>query len=257
MADININNGLALGVHQWSAWLPGIQGAAECRRWSAGDLAMQEGVAPDVSMVPAMLRRRLSGVGRQAAAVLWDLLPEDSVMPVIFCSRHGDQSRTLQLLTALGDSEALSPAAFSMSVHNSVAGVLSIAKHAKGPMSALAAEDQLISMGLLEAWGQLHHHAAQARDNRDQTGVDQVALVVYDQPLPSVYGPQAETETPFAMALVLSLHGGVRLTGALAAGTPAEMIQTEPDALTWLRWFASDAPSIELPGRLNSWCWRK
>lgn len=97
-----MNNPVALGVQRWNAWLPGIQGEAACRAWARGELSPDADAAPDVSCVPPLLRRRLSPVGRAAAAVLWDLLEPDSQVPLVFCSRHGDQAKTLQLLAAVG-----------------------------------------------------------------------------------------------------------------------------------------------------------
>ncbi|MDN3640809.1 beta-ketoacyl synthase chain length factor [Simiduia curdlanivorans] len=236
---------LTVKIKHWNAWLPGVYGQQACAQWAQGHKALVLGEGPDVSAVPAMLRRRLSGVGRVAAAVVWDLVPEASSMPMVFCSQHGDQDRTLQLLDALGRQEALSPAAFSMSVHNAVAGVLSIAKKAKGAMTALAADEQLLSMGLIEAWGQLQ-------------SADEVLLVIYDLPLPEVYQHTDNVIYPYALAMVLSRQEGSPIAlGSCDKGSDATV--NEPEAVQWLRWFANphQAAALVVPGQRCCRVWRK
>lgn len=236
---------LTLCVKHWNAWLPGVFGPQACREWAQGGQSLVLGEGPDVSAVPAMLRRRLNGLGRVAAAVAWDLVPESSVMPMVFCSQHGDQDRTLQLLGALGQGEQLSPAAFSLSVHNAVAGVLSIAKKAKGAMTALAADDQMLSMGVIEAWGQLQH-------------ADEVLLVIYDLPLPEIYSQSDPVAYPYALALVLSLTQGSPIQLGVAERA-SESMSSEPEAVQWLRWFANPAQSAPLivPGLRADRVWYK
>lgn len=75
---------MTLSVDQWCAWLPGIQGEVACRQWAAGALALDSDAKPDVSAVPAMMRRRLNGVGRLVAAVAWDLVAVESTLPMVF-----------------------------------------------------------------------------------------------------------------------------------------------------------------------------
>jgi hypothetical protein len=237
--------GIELNIQQWNAWLPGVHGASACQQWAAGTLALTPGDKPDVSVVPAMLRRRLNEVGRLVAAVVWELIPEASDLPMVFCSRHGDQARTLQLMSELSTGEPLSPAAFSMSVHNAVAGVLSIAKNARGPMTAIAAQDQLMSMGLLEAWAQL------------QQGATEVLLVVYDLPLPPEYNGESDLDHPFALALRLTRSGGRPVRGDMVASAPGPRPNRQYDGLTWLRWLAGDAAEVVLDGESQGWRWAK
>ncbi|BFM12712.1 beta-ketoacyl synthase chain length factor [Simiduia litorea] len=236
---------LTVKIKQWNAWLPGVYGQQACAQWALGQKALVLDEGPDVSAVPAMLRRRLSSVGRIAATVVWDLVPEASLMPMVFCTQHGDQDRTLQLLDALGRREALSPAAFSMSVHNAVAGVLSIAKKAKGAMTALAADEQLLSMGLIEAWGQLQ-------------SADEVLLVIYDLPLPEVYQHSDNVAYPYALALVLSRQEGSPVTLSTTDIGP-EAVINEPEAVQWLRWFANpdQATTLAVSGRRCHRVWQQ
>ncbi|MBB3169261.1 beta-ketoacyl synthase chain length factor [Simiduia aestuariiviva] len=242
MIDTAQCEGISLNIQQWNAWLPGVVGPAACAQWAEGALALDLEAKPDVSAVPSMLRRRLNGVGRLVATVLWDMVPQASRVPMVFCSRHGDQARTLQLMAELAADEPLSPAAFSMSVHNAVAGVLSIAKKADGPMTALAAQDHLVSTGLLEAWGQL------------QQGADEVLVVAYDMPLPDTYEHGVCVEPPFALALRVTLAAGQKIAGNWHS-TQEPCPQHE--GVEWLRWLASDRRELTLGGESQGWHWLK
>src|SRR4051812_6705411 len=99
---------LTFSILDWKAWTP------------AHDLQ------PDVSVIPAMLRRRLSPIGRAALSVIMPLADSQGAMPLVYVSRHGDLNRTLGLLQDLALGEPLSPTAFSLSVHNATAGLFSI-----------------------------------------------------------------------------------------------------------------------------------
>ena len=68
-----------------------------------------------------MLRRRLDRHGRMALATAWTCAEGLDSVQFVFASRHGDLDRTLELLTALGNKDMLSPTSFSLSVHNSTA----------------------------------------------------------------------------------------------------------------------------------------
>ena len=59
--------------------------------------------APPTGLVPALLRRRLTFLGKQALELLYAGLEEtaNEAMPWIVASRHGDNQRKVRLLTAL------------------------------------------------------------------------------------------------------------------------------------------------------------
>lgn len=138
-----------------------------------------------------MLRRRLSAFGRLAATTSTELLSPDESIPVVFASRHGDAHRTLELLQALASGDDVSPASFSMSVHNAVAGILSIARGDTSAVTAVAAADNLLLAALLEA-------SAQLQD------APRVLCVLCDLPLPALYTAIEDAPTePWALALLL------------------------------------------------------
>src|ERR1700751_2590895 len=76
--------------------------------------------------LPSLLRRRVSTVGQLAFQAAWPLQPSGSTR-FVFCSRHGEFDRTLRLLGGLAAGVPLSPADFSLSVGNALAGLFAMA----------------------------------------------------------------------------------------------------------------------------------
>jgi len=153
---------------------------------------------------PALLRRRVSSLGRHALSVAWEL-PEAANARLILSSRHGEFSRTLSLLEAVNGQGELSPADFTLSVHNALIGLLSIAHGNRRGHTAIAAGQESFCFGLLEA-------VAYLKENPDEP----VLLIHFDEPLP---GSFAEFNEPYEQPIVLAL--------ALGATGKNEMLQID------------------------------
>src|SRR4051812_22777343 len=54
----------------------------------------------DLSILPALLKRRVNPLGQQLFACAW-LMPEVTQARIIFASRHADYDRTLSILHSL------------------------------------------------------------------------------------------------------------------------------------------------------------
>ena len=76
-------------------------------------------------------------------------------MPTVFCSRHGEVSRSVDLLMDLAKAEPLSPTSFGLSVHNATAGLFSIARSDHTNSIALAAGQSSVEHAVIEACGLL------------------------------------------------------------------------------------------------------
>ena len=105
---------------------------------------------PDVSFIPPLERRRLTGVERAALSVAWQVRPEGDV-PVVFASRWGEIGVTVKLMTQFHADREMSPAGFSASVHNAAPGAFSLLTHNHAPYTAIAARERSLEAGLLEA----------------------------------------------------------------------------------------------------------
>lgn len=162
---------------------------------------MQDGIpaaGPDIRFVDAMLRRRLSPLARMSLHVAHacsDGLPQ---LRLVFASRHGELNRTMVMLRQLAQGEPLSPTAFSLSVHNTAAGIFSILREDRSPATAIAAGDETLGCALLEASCQLDA----------EPGLP--VLVVYgDEPLPEEYRGYATGPEPHhALAVLLAPDAG-------------------------------------------------
>ena len=105
---------------------------------------------PDVSFVPPLERRRLTGVERAALSTAWQVKGECAV-PVVFASRWGEIGVTAKLMKQFHADGEMSPAGFSASVHNAAPGAFSLLTKNKAPYTAIAARDRSLEAGLLEA----------------------------------------------------------------------------------------------------------
>lgn len=202
------DNSAAGTVHvgAWAAILCAADGAEE----RLGDCAGEKSI-------PAGLRRRLGPLSRMGVSCGLGVAPHGDA-DIVFCSRHGDIALAHQLLSALIEGEPMSPAGFSMSVHNTVPGVLDLARKARIGHTAIAAGAQTLSAGLVEAWFRLA-----ARPRLD------VVLIYAEMPLPCLYEQFADSDlggTALALRLSSRHEGGASFLlspdnrGALFPATP-------------------------------------
>ena len=112
------------------------------------------GLCRDDSVIPAGHRRRLGAYGRMAVACGLSVTGAES-SDLVFCSRYGDVDLAYGLLKSLVAEELLSPAAFSLSVHNAVPGVMDIVRKSRVGHTAIAAGTESLSAGLAEAYAKL------------------------------------------------------------------------------------------------------
>ncbi len=210
---------LSFHVSDWSFWTP------------ESENVDQQG--PNVKDLPMMLRRRLSKLGKMAMRVAHDINLESSV-PLVFSSRYGESAQTVKLLHSLAQEEPLSPAGFSMSVHNGLAGLLSIASKNTQPHTAVSAGKASFCNALLEATAQLQSSEAKG-----------VLLVHYDEPLPEFYAPFGdETVKPQSLALYLKKGGDTSYTLSLS-NRPAPASEED----------AAQSFSSFMDGESASWAW--
>lgn len=168
-------------------------------------------------------------------------------IPVVFCSRHGEVRRSIEILEPLARDEPISPAAFSLSVHNAISGLYSIASVDTAPMTALAGGADGAAQGLIEACAQV------------AAGSEEVLLVSYDEPLPEIYQAYRDApETPYAWAWLITAPQGraYSLSWQAPSAMDAEP-ETEAFGLRMMRCFLSDAEQQTLSGQGKQWHWRR
>ena len=158
-----------------------------------------------------MMRRRMTAVGRMALQASWDCQSDDVGMPTVFASRYGDVGRSLALLEDMARDAPVSPTGFSLSVHNAIAAMYSIARADRGNAICVAAGRATAAAGLVEAAGLL------------ADGAPEVMLVCYDEALPAAYADfRDEPPCAWAWALRVAHPRAADRTLSLRAGAIGE-----------------------------------
>ena len=140
-------------IERWSRWQSRKAGAAVLTQWGPQQCSQELLEKPALADVPAMQRRRLSPLARVTFQVLAHCSESSAEEPVVFSSVMGELQRTQSLLESIARHEPLSPTAFSLSVHNAIAGLWSQINNNRAPMLALAPCADSPVPALLEAAG--------------------------------------------------------------------------------------------------------
>jgi hypothetical protein len=142
----------AVGIAGCGLWLPGHPSVAA---WRAGGAEAGAG-PPEGRGLGRMNRRRASLLGRALADVGFEAMADAVVDPFgvrsVIGSSIAEVSTMLGLLEQIWRTrEPVSPAAFTVSVHNAASGLLSIATGNRGFTTSLAADEDTPAVALLEA----------------------------------------------------------------------------------------------------------
>ena len=254
-----------IAISDWAAFSPRRMQRDQWLAWAEGNDGRESGEhKPELPWVSPMLRRRLSPMGRAALWAAGQLLDDQRGEPVatIFASRHGEVGRTVKLMRELAVESPLSPASFSLSVHNAIGGIHSIANQVFSPVTAISAGPDTLSAALLEAYTQL---VCAGRGAGVAGEGAEVLCVFYDDSLPDPLGGFNEQEAQVqALALRVTLPGaaeGVPLAFTLSEGpytseNPSDSGSAQVDS--FLRFLLDDEQSnLELRGGKRLWQWCK
>ncbi|MBR6412542.1 MAG: beta-ketoacyl synthase chain length factor [Alphaproteobacteria bacterium] len=107
---------------------------------------------PNVDFIPALLRRRLTGVEKIGLYLANQLEPFPPATQVVFASRFGEWQQTIDLIRQFFNDHEMSPAGFSHSVHNAMPGVFSLLGKNKESYTSIAAGENTIESGLMDAF---------------------------------------------------------------------------------------------------------
>ncbi|MBN8226623.1 beta-ketoacyl synthase chain length factor [Corallococcus macrosporus] len=243
---------MGFSVQRWAAWAPGLVNPASWETWLATPHPLPADGTPALSAMPAMMRRRVDRLGRIALQTAYDAHVDAPDAPVLFASRYGDLARSVELLTQLARSEPLSPTSFSLSVHNAIGALYSIARGDTSSYSAIAAGEETVEAAFTEACGLL------------SDGVPRVMVVVYDEPVPTPWEHfSRDVAFPHAWACLLSASTGPDAIHLGCATTPSDapVTRQEPDALPAdlraLRFLVSGASRWEHAAGARRWRWER
>lgn len=190
-----------------------------------------------------MAARRMSIGSRLAVEAGLSLLENHNVDAAIFSSRHGELEKTGRILHNLSQDEMLSPTEFSMSVHNTAAGWLTIISKKPLPVTSLAAGKDSFQQGILEAQSML------------ASGASRVMLVDFDGEIPAIYDESVNSEfLPYAVAIILAA-GDTLQCQSVAAQEGIEELSL-PQSLQFLRGYLPSSLSFNVSaGHRHCWQW--
>ena len=105
---------------------------------------------PDLSFIPMLFRRKLSKLNKAAFYTLNNCYSEN-IQNIIFTSQNGEMDRLISLINQHKEDNEVSPSVFSTSVHNATVGMFSLLKKYNNNYTALSANKNSFSVGLLNA----------------------------------------------------------------------------------------------------------
>ncbi len=219
------------------------------RTWSYWPSLSNESNESDLlNSVPKMLRRRLTPLAKTVICACKICAGDRLSMPVIFSSTHGELAKSFKMMEMVEAGEEISPTAFSLSVHNAIAGLFSIAFKNNKQSMVLAPGEDGIAAAFIEALGSL------------QEGEEEVMMVFYDEPLVEFYPAspyKLSTDQRNAMALIISKTGEgqpINFSHDIQTGYDGEQALQIP----LLRHFlAGNELSLTIQTERGSWCWEK
>lgn len=240
---------LDIHIERWSAWAPGLETEGDWRAWVAGERPLADKFGyPKLEILPSLMRRRLSDLGKIALKVAYDCHDDAEKLRTIFSSRHGEANQTVALLEDIVKGEPVSPTKFSLSVHNTSSGLFTISSENTAPSTAVAARLDSFEMGFVEAYGSL----ATGREER-------VMLVFADTPLNPPFDILVDYEPPFAAAFILNAKpAGDSLRLTMSARDERESVSRQPHGFSFMKFFLQpDSEALRLVTDRLKWTWSR
>lgn len=127
----------------------------------------------ELTGISSLQKRRFPDVAKKINAFF--LAANTKNEPIIYTSKYGQLAKTMAIIRGFADE--VSPAKFSMSVHNAIPGLLSATHQSKIPYQTIDSMAGMIEMAMFEASSLLNKHPA-------------VNVVYFDESLSSAFYSQ-------------------------------------------------------------------
>ncbi|UXI03417.1 beta-ketoacyl synthase chain length factor [Photobacterium sp. TY1-4] len=238
-------NTFSFTLLDWLALSPGLTDTRQWQEWAQQDMRWPEDPAPvPANLIPPMMRRRTSQLSKLALQAALTLTQDQPVDYIVFASRHGELARTIALIESIQQGEEASPTNFAQTVHNTAAGLFTIAANRPVPVTAIAAGQDTLHNAFVDAAAYLAEHP----DHR-------VLLVDYDAPLPSQFQSfDAGNYQSYALAMLLT--GGEHYRVHWDTPTAPEP-EEGPITLKFIKHLLSNQHQWQLTTDRHCWSWQR
>ncbi|MGF1789358.1 beta-ketoacyl synthase chain length factor [Photobacterium profundum] len=248
-------NSVHFNVINFIALSPSLLDHNAWQEWASNQKLWPEPLTPvPHHLIPPMMRRRMSALSKLAMQTALELTEGHNVDYIVFASRHGELTRTVKLMQDILAGEDASPIAFSQSVHNTAAGLYTIATKQAIPVTSIGACENTLHAALIES-------AAYLSDNPDH----KVLVVDFDEPLPEPYQEFDSTELNtsayhgYALGMILSSGDGYQLAweAGLKNKNVQESKQQYPQTLNVIANLLSDKQEWTITAPRTLWHWKR
>jgi hypothetical protein len=227
-------------VEEWTAWAPGVEEPKGWESWAKGGVQLAASSAlPALDFLPSLFKRRLGQLDRMVLHVGHGLMEGRGATRVVMASERGEVSQQYRISADVVECGEVSPAAFSHSVFNTPASLLSIAMENTGSASTVHSGPDSFIDALLISLSML---------DRDPSPL---ALIVADENLPDAYAClDPLPNPPYGVAFLIGKGIGFRFEvepERVSAAHPGDSaLPTLPDALAFLRFLLVGGPFLPL-----------
>ena len=241
-------NTIHFNIDHWIALTPGLVLQEDEQAW-ANHPQLLHTQPPAADKIPPMMRRRMSPLSKLALQAAMTITEKTTVDYIVFASRHGELHRTVNLIKDIINGDDASPIAFSQSVHNTAAGLYTIATKQPLAVTSLTGGENTLHMALIEVACYLNEHP----DHR-------VLVVDYDQPLPNEYQQFEQYQYPlFALAMVISYGSNSQLCRQPMSPAIHEHhhgVDCYPQTLTVIKHLANKDSQWSINAQKQQWQWQ-
>ncbi len=205
-----------------------------------------------LNYIPHLKRRRMSNLTKMALSTSELCLRKFSsynshLQPSsVFCSQHGELTRTVNILFKLATGEELSPAEFSLSVHNTALGLYSILNNNKECGTTVAAGGDTLGFGLIEALHRLYREPQRP-----------ILITCFDEPLPyplEQYDFKAKGAYSFSMIIAPFTNHGFNIS---YSKNESKKQSNREQILSLAHYLSSGNKSENITGERFSWEWQR
>jgi hypothetical protein len=186
----------------------------------------------------------MSRLAKMALSAALEVAGDDPVDYSIFCSQHGEITRTHDILASISEGEEISPTAFAQSVHNTSSGLYTILANSTQASTSIASGANSFAHAWIEAKSYLACHPDH-----------QVLLVDFDEAIPGEYQrytEQIQCDHALAMMLRATAEDGIELSHEACATN--ELLPQGPLFLAWLH---AGLDSLSLGADGQGWRWER